>query len=281
MALKDLFGKTSEKVITKNEMDQLYNAAESIDYVHEISVDKERYLPSIDFTSASNFARYGSAERYYVDGFKNIYQNYPYDGSKKEKQEWRNQSSQLDLYIFDSVYPKTTGYISLDSNGSLSVSSNYRSSSLPQYVKIKGGPNPSATGNFETSNIYDLETNRESNLGITSLGNTIEFWFKDNLAVSSPYYNNSYALFDLWNGQQQSSPNYTRLSIIKKNGENKFCVTYRSGSAGVTSEEINYVFDSSGWHHYAFTFSNINSTDLEINLFVDGDLKYNKSYTLY
>jgi len=273
MGLKELFGKTSEKVVTKKEIDQLYKEAESKELLEEIIVDKERFLPTVDFSDPTNFARYGSAERYYVDSFKNIYENYPYDGSKKEKLEWRNGASQLDLYIFDNVYPKTTGYVSLKSNGYLSNINNYRSGSNPQYIKIKGGPNPSSKGKFETANLYDIDNNRESNLGITNYGNTVEFWFKDELSPTNANYNFSYALFDLWNGKNSSSPNYTRLAITKVNGTDKFAATYRSGSSGITSKLIDYEFDSSKWHHYAFTFSNINSEDLELCLYVDGDLK--------
>jgi len=271
MALKDLFGKTTEKVVTKQQLQDLYNQAESQEYIEQVLEDKERYLPLVDFSSASNFAHYGSAEKYYVDAIKNIYQNYPYDGSKKEKQEWRNGSSQLDLYIFDEIYPKTTGYVSLSSSATLSNIGGYRSSSAPQYIKIKGGPNPSSTGNFETANLYDLDANRESNLGITSNGNTVEFWFKDDLTSSNANYNYAYALFDLWNGVTASSSDYTRLALTKISGSNKFAVTYRSGSAGITQETLNYTFDSSTWHHYAFSFANYNTNDLEVCLYIDGN----------
>ena len=147
MGLKDLFGKTSEKVVTRQQLENLYNEAESQGYLEEVKEDRERYLPAVDYSTASNFARYGSAERYYVDAIKNIYQNFPYDGSKKEKQEWRNKSSQLDLYIYDEVYPRTTGYISL-SGSALSSSEGFRSASAPQYVVVKGGPNTASTGKF-------------------------------------------------------------------------------------------------------------------------------------
>ena len=279
MALKDLFGKTSEKVVSKQQLDELYTQAESQEYLEEALKDKERYLPVVDFSSASNFARYGSAEKYYVDAIKNIYENYPYDGSKKEKLEWRNNSSQLDLYIFDELYPKTTGYVSLSSSAALNNIYNYRSSSAPQYISVKGGPNPSSTGKFETSNIYDVNSNRESNLGITPYGNTVEFWFKDDLTSSNANYNYAYALFDLWNSITSSAANYTRLAITKVSGTNNFAITYRSGSAGLTNTTINYTFDSSVWHHYAFSFANKNTNDLEVCLYVDGNLVLNNTYT--
>lgn len=270
MGLKDLFGKTSEKVVTKQQLDNLYAEAESKGFLEEAQIDRERYLPAIDFSSASNFARYGSAERYYVDAIKNIYQNFPYDGSKKEKQEWRNNASQLDLYIYDEIYPRTTGYLNLSAS-SLSVLNGFRYSSTPQYVTVKGGPNTSSSGLYEKSNIYDIDNNRESNLGISDLGNTVEFWFKDDLNATASFYTSSYALFDMWNGQTTSSAEYARLTIFKTDGSNKFAVTYRSGSVGVTNYLIDYTFAPTDWHHYAFTFAN-KDTDLSVCLYVDGDL---------
>jgi hypothetical protein len=274
MGLKDLFGKTSEKVVTKQQLETLYNEAESQGYLEEVQEDRERFLPAVDFTSASNFARYGSAERYYVDAIKNIYENYPYDGSKKEKQEWRNKASQLDLYIYDEIYPRTTGYVNLSSSASLTSSFGYRSSSSPQYVAVKGGPNKSSTDKFETANIYDLDKNRESNLGIVEQGNTVEFWFKDNLNTLNGNYNSGYALFDMWNGVAVTGSEYARLAVTKVSGSNKFSVTYRSGSAGVTNALLDYTFDSTDWHHYAFSFANSNN-DLDVRLYVDGNLVTN------
>jgi hypothetical protein len=155
MSIKDIFGKSSEKILSAQQIKDLYEEAESEGYLEEISKDNQRFLPSVDFSSPSNFARYGSAEKYYTDAIKNIYQRYPYDGSRKEKLEWRNKSSQIDLYVFDQIYPKTTGYVSFNS-------------SSQQYVTVKGGPNTSSTGKFEDANVFDASKNRESNLAINS-----------------------------------------------------------------------------------------------------------------
>ena len=87
MSLKDLFGKTSEKIISNKQLDQLSAEAESKYYLEETSKERQRYLPAVDFTRPANFSRYGSAEKYYTDAIKNIYQRYPYDGSKKEKED--------------------------------------------------------------------------------------------------------------------------------------------------------------------------------------------------
>jgi len=277
MSLKNLFGKTSENIISNKELQKIYDDSESQQYVEQVIEEKNKFIPVVDFTSASNFARYGSAERYYVDALTNIYQNYPYDGSKKEKLEWRNRSTPFDLYVFDNLYPKTTGYVNLSANITLSSQIvdlvSYRSSSAPQYITVKGGPNPAIDGKFENSNIYDLKTNRECNLGITQQGNTVEFWFKDEYSSTGSLTNSRYALFDLWNGKAKSDNSYSRLLIENLNGTS-FGVTYMSGSSGADRVSIEHSIDKNKWHHYAFTFKNNsqNNNNLDISLYVDGDL---------
>ncbi len=271
MSLKDLFGKTSEKVVTNQEIQNLYNQAESEGFLEESIKDKERFLPYVNFESVSNFARYGSAEKYYSDAIKNIYQRYPYDGSKKEKLEWRNNSSQFDLYVFDKLYPKTSGYVNLGGGTESSITTGsiaYRYSSTPQYISVKGGPNAGEDNKFDTGNKYDLTKNRESNLGITELGNTVEFWFKDNVDVTSSITDYQYCYFDLWNGVISGSENYTRLTL-ERNNSNQFLVTYVSGTVGIVKNAIDYSIDKNNWHHYAFVINN-NSSDLNVTLYVDG-----------
>ena len=114
MAVRDFFKKGSSKsksIQTKDSLFELEGTEiESSDYVSEKSKKISRYVPSIDFLSASNFARYGSAEEYYRNSFKRIYQQYPYDGTKEEIVRFDNESTYLDKYLFDKIYPKTTGY---------------------------------------------------------------------------------------------------------------------------------------------------------------------------
>jgi hypothetical protein len=42
---------------------------------------------------------------------KRIYDEYPYDGSLEERVKWENDSTYLDLHIFDKEYPRTNGYV--------------------------------------------------------------------------------------------------------------------------------------------------------------------------
>jgi hypothetical protein len=256
MSIKDLFGKKSEGIVASQQVQSLYDDAESEGFLTEKRKENERFLPSVDFLTASNFARYGSAEKYYSDAIKNIYQTNPYDGSKKEKTEWRNSVSQLDLYVLDNIYPKTTGYVIFNS-------------SSQQYVTVKGGPNTASSGKFVDANIYDLSKNRESNLALNplNLGNTVEFWYKESGSNAS-----TYALFDLWNGASSGSVSYTRFLIEKVSSG--FRLTYCSGTSGVQNASIAYTHDINNWHHYAFSVNSA-STGLNLCLYVDGDLVNN------
>ena len=73
MSIKDLFNKTTFV------FDSAASAsvdAESSDNVEFVGKDNETYIPTIDFTTASNYVKYGSAELYYENSIKRIYQQY-------------------------------------------------------------------------------------------------------------------------------------------------------------------------------------------------------------
>ena len=82
MSIKDLFNK---KVIVFENATEVAKDTESSDYISSSVQEIETFLPVIDFSTASNFVRYGSAELYYENSIKRIYQQYPYDGSFKER----------------------------------------------------------------------------------------------------------------------------------------------------------------------------------------------------
>ena len=106
----------SIKSLFNNKTKVIENAAsastevESKDYVLERIKRDETFIPYIDFASASNFAKFGSAEEYYKKAIERIHDDYPYDGSQKEKLQFELSSSYLDKYILDQKYPKTNGY---------------------------------------------------------------------------------------------------------------------------------------------------------------------------
>ena len=127
MSVKDLFNKRkNNKVITKSKQEEIEKNVESSALISEKVKERKSFVSHIDYSKPENFARYGSAERYYQDSFRRIYQTYPYDGSLLEKTKWHNESSGLDKWIFDNVYPKTVGHVKLGTG---------------QSIYVKGGPN--------------------------------------------------------------------------------------------------------------------------------------------
>ena len=85
-----------QTIVTSKDIESLAKEIESHDYMGVYIEQKERFTPRIDFSSASNFAFFGSAEQYYDDAIKRVYQTYPYDGSLYEKLAWHVTSSYLD-----------------------------------------------------------------------------------------------------------------------------------------------------------------------------------------
>ena len=216
MGIKDLFNENSTGVVptTSIEEEVVRNTPEleSVENVKEQRKRIERYIPPLDFSDPSNFARYGSAESYYQDAISRIYNQYPYDGSEREIQEFLNESNYVDLHIYEDQYPRTTGYaiFSADGWGALSspgaLTGGYGLSSIPEYIKVIGGPHTSSggipTGDLRkafgeptnrtspNANIYDNDIygtadvntldrvgSRESNLKYKlSNGVSTEFW---------------------------------------------------------------------------------------------------------
>ena len=109
MALKDLFGKKSSKPIPSKNFEQLKEDTESSKLLEKKALDDNTFQPRVDFSDPANFAFYGSALKYYQDSFSNIQDQYPYDGSKAEKIEWRLSASYLDKYMYDNLYPRKVG----------------------------------------------------------------------------------------------------------------------------------------------------------------------------
>jgi len=249
MGIKDLFSKNSTGVVptTSIEEEVVRNTPEleSVENIREQRERIERYIPPLDFSDPSNFARYGSAESYYQDAISRIYNQYPYDGSEREIQEFLNESNYVDLHIYEDKYPRTTGYaiFSADGWGSLvgSMTEGWGSSSAEEYISVIGGPHTSSGGiptgelrkafgepEYRTSpnaNIYDNDIygtaevdtldrvgSRESNLQYDlSNGLSIEFWLKKDSWV--PSLTQKETIFDLWNGEASSSAGYGRFLL--------------------------------------------------------------------
>ena len=309
------------KVLPSSSIDGVTRKIESPEYVQEFLVDKKRFFPNIDFSNPINFARFGSAQEYYKKSIENIYKTYPYDGSLKEKYQWHNSSSYLDNYIFEFEYPKTNGFLTLGQNwGTVDNSSTvnatatgdsiYKKSETPQYIFVKGGPNPASNLTYELdnplekpdlkkkrfkANRHDTTGSQEQNLNINGIdGNTIEFWLKLPSNPATSQTSPAHAYFDLWNEQAGTQHTYGRIlveSVFDVDGsgdpdgtyldDSIFYISYASGSSGVqrakigpstfpTSENITL----SDWNHYAFVMQNnpTGSHHLLLKLYVNGAL---------
>ena len=204
--IRGLFSRSTKtkKLATSSSIAQVGREIESPGYVKSFLQDKDRFFPDVDFSDPANFAKFGSAEQYYVKAIENIYKFYPYDGSQKERLDWHNSSSYFDNYVFENEYPRTNGLIEVGETwGSTATTINLTSigqsivkkSDAPQYISIKGGPHGPAIPAYasgssyekglsykfkdQKSNVYDGSIQQEQNLTIDGTkGNTVEFWLQ-------------------------------------------------------------------------------------------------------
>jgi len=291
MSLKDLFRKqnVNNTVVTSE------NATASAEYVESVATVKakeklnDQFVPRLDYATASNFAKFGSAELYYEYGFKRIYNEYPYDGTEEEKINFRLSSSYLDDYIFENHYPRTNGYVQFSALGTSTsvINQGYGKPLTPEFIYTKGGPHTASGGmigssiasKFENSNYYDASNDLGSSLEINlDPGVTVEFWLKkDNF---SPADTEKEVVFDLWNNQPDTSAEYGRLRVAltaSADGSNPFLFTIISGSDGsydfnpttLSSITTGSIADGQ-WHHYAFTFASISGSNNLITVYIDG-----------
>jgi len=305
MSLKDLFEST--KTTHSSSADQIAYEAESEAYVEQFIIDKDTFVPSVDFATASNFARYGSAEKYYVDSIERLTNEYPYDGSRAEKVAFENSGSYLDRWLFENRYPRSTGYVELGTtsgsgawhsvvSGSTEAVGGYgqpnpSSNNILEYIEIKAGPHTgSADRTFEVqdaslkklftyANVYDSGSAREYNMEYDlRTGVTVEFWLLKNAFYTSN--TEREVVFDLWNNENSSSSGYGRLMIELSGGADAgsaIRLTAQSGTNGFVNEPIATITPSQVadgvWKHYAVTLKNAVAGDGIISkLYVNGQL---------
>ena len=167
MSTKDLFNRSSQVVVSSS-LKTLAEEIESPEYIQEYIEEQGRLEPHVDFSDPANFAKYGSAKEYYDKSLQYIYGEYPYDGSLKEKIKWRNDSTLLDIYLYDNRYPKTTGYAVLASDGwgtntgSIVVGYGAPATGDYEYINVKGGPNSvygASLGTASLAGVFDSRSN--------------------------------------------------------------------------------------------------------------------------
>lgn len=250
MNIKDLFSnKGTPKIQGSVTSDEMVKNVESQEYVEAKRTEFEQFVPPIDFVSASNFAKFGSAELYYEKAFERIYDYYPYDGTLAEITEFHNSSSYLDKHVFDNLYPRTNGYV------------NFNESTK---IDVFGGPHTASAGmigktlesTFDSSMLYDEAKRRDVAFEYRAAhGCTIEFWLKK----TEPAGITRHRIVDMTNGESNT---VFELDYRKNGTQNRFQLLITSGSGPVTTNRKNLIDDTAvdgDWHHYAFTVYNENN----------------------
>ena len=317
MSIKKLFdsNKPSAILVSTNLEEEVVENAPELESADNIREQMERinnFVPQVDFSDPANFARYGSAEQYYEDTLSRIQREFPYDGSEEEITRFHNESTYIDKYIFDSRYPRTTGYAILTSagwkdSGVAITSDGYGISASPEFISFKGGPHTASGGmptgkihqQFTGSNYYDTDIyssdgtlalgrvgSRGSNLEFDlTKGVTVEFWLNKSQFITSKTAKE--VIFDLWNGEASSSAGYGRLTVLATgaaDGVEPLRVSFMSGTNGsqyasaVTSQTTASFADAS-WHHYALSLKNDSGTTY-VRTYLDGHKKSTASYSL-
>ncbi len=86
-------------------------------FFEQKQIDISKFVPPVDYSSVSSFAKFGLASKYYTDSYTRISQQYPYDGSLREKTQFFNTSSNFDKWIYDNKYPRFTGFVTISPTG--------------------------------------------------------------------------------------------------------------------------------------------------------------------
>ena len=295
--VKDLFSNyRSQKVLSSASLNDLEPQLESANWIKSTVEYQQETDPYVDFASASNFVFYGSAEQYYKDAFAYIQNEYPYDGSSKEKIDWELTASAFDKYIYNKEYPRTNGYVTLGySYGTPTANTTgYGSAASSEYIFFKGGPNaPDNSGSMKlsalmtSSNVYATGTNQQSNLEIDGdRGITLEFWLHKqsfNAANESP----RQIICDVWNSASWGVGDYGRFRVEVSGASTtmnpNFYVELLSGTAGLSSGQTSSAspttimsastITGSSWNHFALSFIN-DGSQMTSKLYKNGSLEY-------
>ena len=249
--IRDLFSKKLH--VSKVEKDKA--EVESKEYIAAKKQEREEFVPPIDFASASNYIRFGSAKEYYANSIQRIYSTYPYDGSEKEKLEFRNESTELDKWMFDTKYPKASGHAVFDGTSYIKINRGYQGATTPETTKLAKLFNTKVVKHDE-----DLRRKQTFALDFND-GITAEWWMKkDGMS------NLTESIFSL-----SSSSGY--LDIHLSNGATPIVITI-SGSTNVSSHVLSSGLNISDltdneWHHYCISVYREDSM-LKTNFYMDG-----------
>ena len=236
MSIKDLFNKPGTPKIQKSvTSDELVQNVESSEYVEAKKKEFERFVPPIDFSDPSSFAKFGSAELYYEKAFERIHNYYPYDGTLHEKIEFENSSSYLDKYVFDNLYPRTNGYLTFNGNN--------------QFISVFGGPHTASNGmigktfdsTFDDSMKYDEAKKRTSAFEFRGAdGITAEFWLKPTTIATN---------YNIFHISSSAGDGEIRLEQESQN----LILTVISGAVSPISSVFTGIVPDTNWNYFAVT----------------------------
>tara|TARA_R110002020_G_scaffold5922_4_gene24378 strand:- start:4450 stop:14187 length:9738 start_codon:yes stop_codon:yes gene_type:complete len=291
-----------------------YEFVESSRNAEQIITKNDTFIPQIDYSDPKNFVKFGSAYYFYKGALTRISEYYPYDGSDAEKNKFYNGLLEGEKYIFNSLYPSSTGYalLSADGWGALDGSKTWDGYGLPvslEYITFKGGPLTSSGASLVAqgpnpdddkihfSNIYDeniyqtagLPDNYGKGTRLSNLrsdfdnGVTVEFWLKKDAFDTN--LTEKEVVVDVWNNYVSSSEHYGRITIELDGtaGASPFLITAHSGniSGSVITSSIGAdltVASLASWGHYALSFHNTGSNFI-VKLYQDGVLNDTNTYT--
>jgi hypothetical protein len=300
MSIKKLFDTKDRKNFSDySNKKEKFEFVESAENAKQLSIKKQTFVPQLDYSRPENFIKFSSAELFYKGVLEKISGYYPYDGSGAEKNKFYNELLEGEKYIFDNLYPTSTGYglLSADGWGSqTSITDGYGLPASLEYITFKGGPltaslgsslvaqgpDPSS-GKFQYGTVYDENIYQTAGLPNsygkgTRLSNlrsdfddgvTVEFWLKK-AAFGGGSTTQREVILDVWNNQTASGLDYGRITIELDQtvgaSATPFKLTVQSGSApsGIFRAAIgdSTVTKASltSWTHFAFTLYNTGSS---------------------
>lgn len=263
--LKELF--EGGAPFSAQSLEEIGAEVESGEFLEEASEDRTRFIPDVNYAEPREFVRFGLAEQYYDSGFRQIAASYPFDGSLKERTEWRNHNPAVNVFILDELYPKGTGYITFSAEGYGSIATAGGPLAIllsepddKEYISLSGGPH--------SGTLYQVGKLRQNNLRFGgSEGNTVEFWMQ-----KSTFPDLNEIVFDAWtSGSVSGSADWGRFVIeMGDDSGEQWLVTYQSGTDGHQYATFDDASITDGdWHHYAFTIVNTD-TNLKFKYYRDG-----------
>jgi len=292
MSIRDLFDKKAPyAVVSLTDTVKLGDQVESVDNIKQKYIERKTFIPGVSYENPANFAKFGSAKKYYLDSLTRMYDQYPYDGSLKERTEFLNKSTYLDTYIFSERYPRTNGFIVLGSNGAAwsGASVGFIPLTTPgseEYVEFIGGPHAAPSQyiqdpiskQFSYANVYNAESNQESNLQMNLTGGaSVEFWFKHGTAYApfggSPTIVET--IVDLVSGSavlpSRLNINIDRSAATPNLYQFNFSIQSLGAPGVILTTAPTPIGSLENWHHYAFTAINSGS-GTELKFYMDGAL---------